>query len=620
MRHLPREIEQLDATLVALASGETALRLHLGQLLELLSRGAFHALGFSSLAAYVLERCDRSVRWAEVARCLARRLERLPELRRAMASGDVSWSMGELIARVARPDDEANWLEQAKARTVRQMRVLVATALSGRPLDADTAREGTPPQDDTSIPEAATEPGWDPAATANDEDSERDDDAPCTLTCTVAQEDAWLYEATRSLLEHMGVHGSAAQSEALLAEAQDTLLAALPRGTIDLDLDGLHGWDARQQRWCTQLAYFRTEAEASCEPDVQKAASMSREHRRAAAAAQGEVASAAEKGLSALDPIGAEELDARVRTLAGALARHELELSQLILRFHRANGWRQLGYATETQYARERLGLSPSLLLARRSLALRLERLPRVAVALGAGKIGVEAALQVVRVATPNTENEWVERARRRTIKHLREEVAAARVAVRCSREADCLPPTDDEMNAFHRLEQAVVSGRASERSEADSLQPEPSCSVRNAQSPAPTPGAEAPNAEPPIVTDAPQAPPVERAPEPRRSWRVMLTSLAHWLDGTLQTSAAKEETAAMKTEPISARSRVGSSAGRVTLRLQMPRSTYVWWRLLEARAQRWLGRGISWLRFLCSGMWQTWRHLLHADVAYGRI
>lgn len=39
--------------------------------------------------------------------------------------------------------------------------------------------------------------------------------------------------------------------------------------------------------------------------------------------------------------------------------------------------------------------------------------------------------MQLVRIATPSTEAAWVERARRCTIKHLREEVAAALTAVR---------------------------------------------------------------------------------------------------------------------------------------------------------------------------------------------
>src|SRR5688572_17596089 len=116
------DIERLDATLASFARKESALRLRLGQLLEALGRGAVFDLGFSSLGAYGVERCERSVRWVEAARCLARRVEALPELRRAMAMGKVSWSMGEVLARVATPADEQRWLELAESRTVRQVR------------------------------------------------------------------------------------------------------------------------------------------------------------------------------------------------------------------------------------------------------------------------------------------------------------------------------------------------------------------------------------------------------------------------------------------------------------------------------------------------------------------
>jgi hypothetical protein len=73
------EVERLDETLASLARAEAGLRLRLGQVLEVLGRGKHFELGFSSIAAYALERCDRSVRWVEAARCLARRLEPLPE-------------------------------------------------------------------------------------------------------------------------------------------------------------------------------------------------------------------------------------------------------------------------------------------------------------------------------------------------------------------------------------------------------------------------------------------------------------------------------------------------------------------------------------------------------------
>src|SRR3954469_25766690 len=93
------DLERLDETLASLARGEAALRLRLGQLLEVVGRGAVFELGFSSLGAYAVERCERSVRWAEAARCLARRLDELPQLRLAVATAKVSWSMGELLAR-----------------------------------------------------------------------------------------------------------------------------------------------------------------------------------------------------------------------------------------------------------------------------------------------------------------------------------------------------------------------------------------------------------------------------------------------------------------------------------------------------------------------------------------
>lgn len=537
--HCQVTVNGLDGTLASLARAEVAVRLRLGQVLEVLGRGACFELGFSSVAAYALERCDRSVRWVEAARCVARRVEALPALRWAMAWGRVSWSMGELLARVAQPPDAQRWLEQARGRTVREMKGLV---------------------------DASSEAG------VSDEEAS-DGEETCTLTCTVDQEEAWLFEATRALLEQLGQNGADAQVEALLAEAQSTLLAALPPGT--LVLDGLEGVGAAQRRWLQQLDRWRAEAEARCESHFMGALSGVQ-----ASTARGAVAAAAQ-GLSALEHVSAHELDGMVRALSRQLAGHELELSRLALQFHRENGWRRLGYASEAQYACERLGMARSSLLAKRALALRLERLPAVAEALGTGLIGVEAALQVVRVATASTQGAWVERARHRTIKHLREEVAAALTAVRHSGEADCPPPLDEEMSAFHELGRAVVSGRV-------------------CQGPAPD---RAEDARATRLEDQP--------PEGRHVWRVMLGSLARWLEGGVQLSAGG----------VGAKGSKGvTSAGRVVLRLRVSRSTYAWWRGLEAQARRWLAKGMSWLRFVCLSLWRAWRHMLGPDVAYGQV
>jgi hypothetical protein len=580
-------IERLDATLVSLAREEGALRLRLGQHLEVLGRGAAFELGFSSLGAYGVERCERSVRWLEAARCLARRVEALPELRRAISVGKVSWSMGEVLARVATPADEERWLALAESHTVRQVResaeeiVCAARARGTTRTKARAVRLVQPAVNPQDAAGGALGP-W-PTGDA-DADADADADDICTLTCTVDREDAWLFEATRCLLDQLGERGTAAQMEALLAEAQGTLLASLPPGAVDASC--WQGVDSAQQRWVEQLRRWRAQAEVACEQSFLGGLAGA----RAASLAEGlsPHAVAASLGIAPLEHASCILLDREVRSLSSALARHELELSELVLRFHRADGWRRLGYATETQYARERLGLSRSGLAARRALALRLERLPRVAAALGAAQIGVEAALQLVRIATPKTEAAWVRRASRRTIKHLREEVAAALVAVRLAGESDCPPPEESELAAFQTLEQGVVSGRFGQSQLPDHIA--------------------APVGSAPSVGECRL---VEPPSESRRTWRVMLGSLVSWLAGGLQMSAAPSRLGAART---------CSFAGRVALRLRVSRDTFAWWRGLEAQARRWLPCGMSWLRFLCLSLWQSWHHLLGTDAAYGHI
>src|SRR6185436_13758499 len=229
-------IELLDAQLVSMTRQEAGARLRLGQVLELMQRKACcFELGFSSLAAYALERCERSARWVEVACCLARRLELLPLLRRALATGCISWSKAELLARVAQPESEPYWLELAQRHTLRELRREVSEAL-----------------DSTAAEDAEGAPTEEREATG-------------LLTCTLDREDAWLLEATRALLDQFGTRGAEAQVEALLAEGQGSLLAALPAGAMDLE--ALESGEA-QQRWREQLASWRTEAEERCESQI----------------------------------------------------------------------------------------------------------------------------------------------------------------------------------------------------------------------------------------------------------------------------------------------------------------------------------------------------------------
>src|SRR5262245_54006864 len=105
---------------VSLAAG--ALRLSLGAGLEALAQiSGHHEMGFSSIEAYALERCERSSRWVQQSRSAARGLAKLPALRLELIDGRITFSMAQLLAKVACPEDEQGWLDLAEGRTVREL-------------------------------------------------------------------------------------------------------------------------------------------------------------------------------------------------------------------------------------------------------------------------------------------------------------------------------------------------------------------------------------------------------------------------------------------------------------------------------------------------------------------
>lgn len=390
--------------LAELARGDGRARLGLGELLEqLASRAGHHELGFSSLDAYARERCGRSGRWALESRTLARRLANLPLLRAALGSGALGWCMTELVARHATPHTEAELLDLALRSTVREMRNALNGAVSQ--MSASTADEA---------------------------------DARCTLTLTLSQQDAWLFEWTRRFAEHLGAKPDAEGTlGALLAESFTTLCGALPSN----DVEGWLGVEPRASEgaWRAQLAEWRTESERRCEANFAE---------RGPGGA----------GDALLPPPGAGascDLDARIARLSAEFAAHEVEFARTALAFHEAEGARRLGYSSEAQYARERLGVSHASFKAKVALARRW--VARVRVALEQGEIGHEAALLISRVARPETAEAWVARARERTVKHLEEEVRAAELVRGLGGPAS--PPTGETLRELHELEARLLRG-----------------------------------------------------------------------------------------------------------------------------------------------------------------
>jgi hypothetical protein len=349
-------IAEVDVELVRLGRGAAGLRLRLGEVLEALaSTGGLDALGFSSMGAYVVERCGLGTRWVSDTRTVVRRLRELPRLREALKSGTVTWCMASEVARAATPESETFLLALAKRTTVRRMKSVLRDA----------------PED----PAAGA-----PAVRAR-------------VSRTVDREAALLFEHMRQVAEKVVGSGEPdAILEAILAEGMTALGAQM--GEVP-------------------------------EPHVRKP----REPREEPAPPQW-----APPALPALHgelPSDARGLDAEAMSLARELARRDLALGELTREMQELCGAQELGYANHRQYWEERLGLCPSSVKERQTLVHRVSRFPALWHAIEDGEVGLAAGKLLARIVTQETEHAWVERARRRTFKHLREEVLAAETRAR---------------------------------------------------------------------------------------------------------------------------------------------------------------------------------------------
>ncbi len=397
-----------DAELVKLGRGGAQLRLQIGRLLDELDRRAgHHELGFSSFSAYALERCERGRRWAAETKALARRIRRkgLTRLEREVFAGRLGWCAAELIARHATAVTEASIIEKARGLTVRRLQSFLVG-----------------PNDDAPDPEPA-------------EPSVR-------KTKTAGRDEALLVESAKLLVEY--INGASSSDEdfvvALLGEAESTLLglgANRSAPIVPPDLDG-----ASVERCREAMRALREAREAAAEPVIPLGAELC----------------VRPAMLPTSVPTDLVELDSELRRLCSRLAARDLEMGHLARAVFRARYWRTLGYASPSQYAKERIGVSLSSLQHRITLAARLAAAPALGRALSEGRIGYEAAYLLSRAVTPQTADAWVRRAENRTIVHLKEELTAVDVMGRLEG-VPRRPPDEAVLARFRTFEERVQSG-----------------------------------------------------------------------------------------------------------------------------------------------------------------
>jgi hypothetical protein len=122
--------------------------------------------------------------------------------------------------------------------------------------------------------------------------------------------------------------------------------------------------------------------------------------------------------------------DARIRWLLEVEECLERRLGELLAGMDDAGAWRRLQFAGLGHYAEQRLGLARSTAHERARLAKALRRLEPIRQACEAGHIGLAAALCLVRILGEGPvddalQRQWVERARRATVKRLQDEARA---------------------------------------------------------------------------------------------------------------------------------------------------------------------------------------------------
>lgn len=123
---------ELDALLVRVARSSGAVELAIGEALAAFGVGdRAMRRGWASISDHAREVLDLSRRSAQGLARLARELPRRPLLRGALCSGEVSIRKAQVVLPVAVGEDEARWVERARADTVRALEAAVKAV--GRP-------------------------------------------------------------------------------------------------------------------------------------------------------------------------------------------------------------------------------------------------------------------------------------------------------------------------------------------------------------------------------------------------------------------------------------------------------------------------------------------------------
>ena len=439
-RHLVRHDAAvvLDGLLARVARSRGALDIGLAEVLAALAEGdRTLRLGFSSIGDYARHRLGIAPRTAQGLVRLGKGLASRPLLRAAVRAGLVSQRAAQVVLPVACGDVEAAWVALAREKTVREL----AQAVKAARADAGAGNAGGAGATDG----ACSADGAGPAAGADAAGAEgtapADGDAGGRGLDDVEEGEAWQpvslpvsAEARKALDDALEVGGRALGHGAPLWQRLEGLaqeyLGAFPSEAADAPhvgallaswRGGLHGtWSSGAE--VAAAPGWRAEYEAFLEAESGRWAWLEAVAPVAAPAVETSASPRA--------------LDASLQRLASLRGRWDGLLGHLGLLARGLGLWREAGFASFSQYCRERLGLSVRAVEGRIALERKLYAFPPVRQALDDGTLSPEQARLVTRVANPHTAEGWVARAAARPCLTLQREVEALD-----SGQGDLVPP-----------------------------------------------------------------------------------------------------------------------------------------------------------------------------------
>ena len=132
-----------------------------------------------------------------------------------------------------------------------------------------------------------------------------------------------------------------------------------------------------------------------------------------------------------------EQLHRSLKRIVKARAALDAEEAEALREAQALHLWRYYGYSSLIEYMEFELGYPPRAALERLRVAKAIEELPVIGEKLTQGDLSFSAARELTRVATPETEQEWLEAANDKNLREVEDMVSGRKRGAKPTDPAD---------------------------------------------------------------------------------------------------------------------------------------------------------------------------------------